>query len=222
MPDYNFWNERWEKSEIGFNLAVPHRDLVRFIDKLKGHKKVFVPLCGKSIDMIYLREHGLSILGVEFSEIAVLQFLNENKLKFNKTHLNDFILYQGEGFSIYQGDIFKMRTADLKGVTACYDRASMVAFNKEERKKYAQFLCERALDLEMILSPLLDYGDIAEVGPPYSVTEIELNELYGKTFALEKLKSSDVEIRESLKSRGAPYEREVTWYFKKLSKAVQS
>lgn len=215
MPDYKFWNERWETSQIGFHQSAPHKSLMKYSHLLEDHQNIFVPLCGKSLDMIFLREQGHHIIGVEFSEIAVLEFIKENNLSMNKKVLSHFNLYQGEGFSIYQGDLFNLSSVELKGVSAIYDRASMVAFNFPERLRYSQFLIQQAVDLKVILSPLLDYGDLAEIQPPFSVTEKELLALYGESFQLEELNREEVPLRETLKARGAAYEREVTWLFTK-------
>lgn len=215
MPDYKFWNARWETSQIGFHQSAPHKSLMKYSNVFKGHQNIFVPLCGKSLDMIFLREQGHEVIGVEFSEIAVLDFIKENNLSMTKKVLSHFNLYQGEGLTIYQGDLFNLSSVELKGVSAIYDRASMVAFSFSERLRYSQFLIQQATDLEIILSPLLDYGDLAEGQPPFSVTEKELLALYGESFKLEELSREEVPARDTLKARGAAYEREVTWLFSK-------
>ena len=215
MPDYKFWNERWLSNQIGFHMNDPHPSLVKFIGFLSAHKKVFVPLCGKSPDMIFLRKQGFEVIGSEFSEGAIKDFIKENNLKMEKKEIGEFIFYQGEGFKIYQGDLFKLSKVHLEGVTCCYDRASMVAFNYEERVRYSHFLINEGIDIKFILAPLLDYGDIQDAGPPFSVTEAELNLLYGKYFELNILNSSEYPLRENFKSKGALYEKEVTWIFKR-------
>jgi len=213
MPDFKFWNERWLSNQIGFHMINPHSSLVEFIDLFSGHRKVFVPLCGKSPDLIFLRNHGLEVIGIEFSEIAIKDFIKENNLNMKKNENAEMNFYEGEGVKIFQGDIFKLSSKDLSGITCCYDRASMVAFNEEERIRYADLLINKAQDLKLILAPLFDYGDILDAGPPYSVTLQELNILYGKNFELLQLKTSDLSLKESKKSLGATYEREVTWKF---------
>src|SRR3546814_12861307 len=42
--------------------------------------RVFVPLCGKSLDMAWLAARGHRVLGVELSPLAVGQFFDENGL----------------------------------------------------------------------------------------------------------------------------------------------
>lgn len=211
MSNEVFWKEKWEKKSIGFHLDNPHKCLVEFIDLFSNHKKVLVPLCGKSKDMIFLRQAGLEIIGVEFSELAVQDFIKENNLEMEKISLDDFNLYQCKGFKIYQGDLFKLPKKYLDNITCCYDRASMVALDIDERIKYSQFLINLASDVNLIFTQLLDYGDIGNAGPPFSVVETELTKLYGEKFNLEELKSCEVPLRDTLKSKGAISEKEITW-----------
>ena len=219
MPDYNYWNNRWKNKQIAFHDGVPHKSIVEFVHLLtldnSQSKKILVPLCGKSIDMIFLLSQGFQVVGIEFSEIAVLDFFKEHNISYQKKVLDHFTLFEAEHIKIYQGDFFKLTEKEIGDIAFCYDRASMVAFDQNERKLYAQSLIKYATDLKLILSPLLDYGDLQNLGPPYSVTANELNEFYGNAFELTILKSNEVAIRESFKKAGAPHEKEVTWLFKR-------
>ena len=212
MPNYNFWNERWLNNQIGFHQSAVHESLVEFIDCFKGHKKVLVPLCGKSLDMLFLREHGLHVYGVEFSEVAIIDFIEENNLKMSQRRVGEFTVYSGENIDIYQGDFFLLPSSFFSEITACYDRASMVAFNRDERIKYAHVLCELALDLKTLLAPIFNCGEV-ETGPPYSVVEQEIRDLYGNFFELTKLKTKSFPLRDALKERGAMFEEEINWFF---------
>lgn len=210
MPDYNFWNERWINNQIGFHQPKPHSSLVEFISLMKPYKKVLVPLCGKSLDMLYLRDHDHDVIGVEFSELAILDFIKENNLEMKKRKTSDFVIYECAGLKIYQGDFFKLTDDDLRGVTACYDRASMVAFNSNERILYAKKLIDCASDLTFILAPIFNCGNVPG-GPPFSVVESEVKDLYGSDFELKILKEKEFPLREVLKERGATFEKEITW-----------
>ena len=42
---------------------------------------VLVPLCGKSLDMIWLAQQGHRVIGVELSDVAVESFFSENGLE---------------------------------------------------------------------------------------------------------------------------------------------
>jgi thiopurine S-methyltransferase len=78
-----FWLERWEKKEIGFHKTEVNPSLLLVKDHFNIQKKqtVFVPLCGKSVDMLWFVEQGLQVIGVELSPIGVEEFVKENKIK---------------------------------------------------------------------------------------------------------------------------------------------
>src|SRR5574340_1674544 len=75
-----FWLERWERSEIGFHQGEINPYLLRYWKELHPAcaGEVFVPLCGKSLDMVWLRQQGCKVLGVELSPIAVEDFFRED------------------------------------------------------------------------------------------------------------------------------------------------
>ncbi len=81
--DAEFWKQRWENNQTGFHLDEVNPFLPRFWSQLhlpeKG--KVFVPLCGKSLDLLWLREQGHDVCGVELSPLAVQQFFAEQGLQ---------------------------------------------------------------------------------------------------------------------------------------------
>ena len=80
--EIDYWLERWRQKEIGFHQSDINPYLCQYwkeLDLSKG-SKVFVPLCGKSQDILWLYEQGHNVLGVELSELAVEDFFKENKL----------------------------------------------------------------------------------------------------------------------------------------------
>src|SRR5512138_1105185 len=72
----DFWLERWERGETGFHQDEINPYLLQHWPELHVAPggEVFVPLCGKSLDMVWLRERGYFVLGVELSPIAVQDF----------------------------------------------------------------------------------------------------------------------------------------------------
>ena len=73
------WLKRWENNQIGWHAEQINRHLIEYLSELNLAKKdkIFVPLCGKSLDMIYLLNQGLSIVAVEMSDLAI-EMLNED------------------------------------------------------------------------------------------------------------------------------------------------
>ena len=75
-----FWLERWERQEIGFHQSEINPYLCQYWNEVHAAREseVFVPLCGKSRDMLWLRKQGHTVLGVELSAIAAQAFFKEN------------------------------------------------------------------------------------------------------------------------------------------------
>ena len=65
--DADFWHSKWTKNEIGFHLAETNAHLKNWFPSLKlaPGSRIFVPLCGKSVDMWWLSEQGMEVVGVE-------------------------------------------------------------------------------------------------------------------------------------------------------------
>ena len=92
------WLARWHDNKIGWHADAVNRSLVDYIEllELALGASVFVPLCGKSIDMIYLSEMGYSVIGVELSSVAVEHFFTDNGLQYSVSKIDGFSLYQSE------------------------------------------------------------------------------------------------------------------------------
>ena len=84
------WLSRWENNNIGWHADEVNLQLIERLSELNlvTGDKVFIPLCGKSNDMIYLLGRGFSVVGVEMSKIAVEQFFLENNLSYKEAEKN--------------------------------------------------------------------------------------------------------------------------------------
>ena len=86
------WIQRWKDGSTGWHQDQVNSKLIEFIDwlNLKAGDSVFVPLCGKSHDMVYFLEQGYKIIGVELSALAVEQFFHENNLDYSVSQTRYF------------------------------------------------------------------------------------------------------------------------------------
>ncbi len=53
---HDFWHEKWRSGKLGFHQEKVNSRLVRYwqLLDLNDGDPVFVPLCGKSLDMLWL------------------------------------------------------------------------------------------------------------------------------------------------------------------------
>ena len=63
-PD--FWHQKWQSNEIGFHKAEANPLLVEHFSALglDAGARVFVPLCGKTLDIRWLLAQGLSLIHI--------------------------------------------------------------------------------------------------------------------------------------------------------------
>ena len=191
----NFWLERWQKQEIGFHQAEINQYLKRFWSEIKTRhpdSQVFVPLCGKSSDMLWLNQQGHKVLGIEFSEMAVNDFFTENQLSFQRKTLRDFEQFKTPDLSLMCGDFFQLNADMLKHCHLVYDRASLVALPKPLRQDYANKMHEILPDDTVMLLISMEYPQDEMNGPPFSVSEEEVYKLYNRQFTIEKLGEYDI------------------------------
>jgi len=187
------WIQRWQAGKIGWHRTQVNSKLVEFITclKLKQGDTVFVPLCGKSYDMVYLLEQGFKVIGVELSSLAIEQFFDENNLAFTINQTDQFTLYQGDNITLYCGDYFALDKSVLKSVSAVYDRAALIALAVDLREKYAQHLYSIISNDCRVLLLTLNYPQSQISGPPFAVDEDEVVSLFSKGFECQQLQCFD-------------------------------
>ncbi len=174
MKDPEFWHNKWAANQIGFHLEDVNPLLINYwpATNPQMNDKVFVPLCGKSEDLIWLACKHEDVQGVELSNIAVRSFFAEHfytpmVMPIGGQHE----LFQFDELSIYVGDYF---TAPIKPVDIVYDRAALVALPEEMRDEYVARLKSLLNPGGRILLISLDYAQEEMAGPPFSVPEQEI------------------------------------------------
>lgn len=191
--DLDFWHERWERGEIGFHQADCNHLMQRFVSRLKmppgGH--VLVPLCGKSLDMLWLRDQGYRVTGIEISSLAVTDFFIENGLSRTTEVRDSLTLYTGKNIQIWCGDFFTIDLSDMPQVDGVYDRASLVALPETMREAYVHRLSSLMPAGTRSLLLTLDYPPEEMRGPPFPVNRQEVEQRFAPGFRVEHIFQTD-------------------------------
>lgn len=203
--DVDHWLERWKDNRIGFHQADINTHLQRFWPRVvsvplsAAPSLVFVPLCGKSLDMIWLRDQGHDVLGIELSPIAVEDFFRENDLTPTITELSrpddchaPMRRFEAEGITVLEGDIFDLTAEDLAGVTQVFDRASLVALPLEMRARYVTHMQDILPPAIPTLLVTMEYDQSQMAGPPFAVHEEEVRTLYGARQQIRLVHTQDL------------------------------
>jgi thiopurine S-methyltransferase len=218
-----FWQSGWDRGRIGFHRSAVNPHLERFWPLLNvaPGAKVLVPLCGKSLDMLWLRDRGYRVVGVEIVRRAVEAFFTENGLAATTRPSGAFVLWAAEGIEIYEGDFFDLGAAEVAGVGAVYDRASLIALPPDLRRDYAARLRAVVPEKTNMLLITLDYPRGQMDGPPFAVSEEEVRALYGDSYEIAKLCSEDgLAANPQLRERGLNRLTETVYLLRARSNAA--
>jgi len=201
-----FWIERWQQQQIGFHQSEINQYLQEYWQEVRQpypESRVFVPLCGKSLDMLWLTQQGHDVIGIELSQIAIDDFIAENQLELATHHHPSMVEHRGEDLSLICGDFFDLEKDQLQDCHLVFDRASLIALPPEMRPSYAAHLTDiLPADVEMLLITLA-YNEDEMNGPPFSVEDSEVQQLFAKQFSIKKIAQYDI-LKENPKfqSRG--------------------
>jgi len=204
----NFWHERWQAGKIGFHQDEINPYLMQFwpCTQATPTQTVLVPLCGKSQDMLWLQAQAHAVMGVELSPQAVKDFFKENQLPAEHDKVMGFDRSRSDSIQILCGNFFDLKnTPELLSneISLVYDRASLIALPPSMRQKYAQHMTQLLSSGARILLLALEYPPEQMDGPPFSVHEQEIQQLYAEYFDIEKLGAEDtLGKNEKFKERG--------------------
>ncbi|MBF6616868.1 MAG: thiopurine S-methyltransferase [Candidimonas sp.] len=180
--DADFWLERWRDGRTHFhqNRITPLLQKYWPTLALPADAKVFVPLCGKSLDMLWIAEQGHYVLGSELSQLAVEQFFDENKLRPTTHDSAAGRHYTAGNIEIICGDIFDLDAATLAGCMGAYDRAALVALPQDMRQRYVDHVYAQLAPKYRGLLLTLDYEQEQMDGPPFAVGDAQVQSLYAQ------------------------------------------
>ncbi len=186
-----FWLERWHKNEIGWHQSDVNPWLAQFWHQLDvpAERGVFVPLCGKSLDMRWLHQEGHPVVGVELSETAIRAYFDEAGERYRMERHQFFVTYRGISATIYCGDFMDLTAHDLKGVGGVFDRGALVALPPRMRSYYADHLLRILPERTRILLVTLEYDQHLAAGPPHAVLPEEVEALFGSRCTIARLAS---------------------------------
>jgi len=184
-----FWHKMWASGVVGFHQSEINEFLHTHWQtlNLNGNEAVLVPLCGKSLDMLWLQQQGHEVLGVELSQQALDEFLNENDIQAEPVKHDHFCGYELAAMTLLCGDFFKLSTEDCKEIKAVYDRAAIVALPPEMRQRYVQHLQAILPAGCKLLMVTMEYDQSKISGPPFSVTQAEIESLFSGFTEVQKV-----------------------------------
>jgi len=193
---HEFWQQRWQDGRIGFHLSVVNPWLIKYLPEfdLPANSKIFVPLCGKSLDLLYLVEKGFAPTGVEIAKQAVEEFFAHEKIQPKAESIENFVKYTHDSLTILHGDFFEL-TPNLLGKTDfVFDRASLIAMPGDMREEYVEKMFHIIGNCKQMLLVTMEYPQDVMDGPPFSVSSNKVKKSYADKFKIELLDEKDLTI----------------------------
>lgn len=191
-PD--FWHDRWQNRQIGFHqenvspMLADHWEAAR----VAQGARVFVPLAGKSLDMVWLAERGHTVLGVELSPIAVHEFFASQGMVPEIRESGYGRHFSAGPYELIEGDAFALDAAALSTCAGVYDRAALIALPPDLRARYLHDLYAALPAGCRGLLVTLEYPQAQKDGPPFSVGEDEVHAGLGRGWHVEALERRDI------------------------------
>ena len=215
--EHQFWHNKWEQKQIGFHL--PHTQpllekywLQQVTKNGSDNTTVLVPLCGKSIDLLWLRQQKFNVQGVELSPIAASEFFSEQQLTPKITTDKDFTHYSIDQLEIMVGDFFKL--PETNTYPLIYDRAALIALPQKIQQNYVDKLYQITTTGSKVLLITLDYDTQNDTinGPPFSISPQQVEQLFADNWLVKQLERADVlHLEGKFRKKGAQWVNETAW-----------
>lgn len=208
-----FWHSRWAENRIGFHLNDTNPALTEHWHAVKATRddRVLVPMCGKSVDLIWLAQRHNNVIGIELSDIAVKAFFAEQLYTPMVSGVGAETVYEFDEITIHCGDFFSAR---VEPVDVVYDRAALIAMPQNMRQMYAERLLALLKESGRILLVTLDYPQEQLDGPPFSVSKEEVENLF-KDCRVIQLARNDADESHPRRQRGLTRFAEEIWLIEK-------
>lgn len=196
--DNQRWLQAWRDSAIqGFHQKHTNPLLMRFWNALDlpPGSRIFVPLCGKSLDLLWLADQGFEVIGIEISPLAVKAFFHENQLPARRQRQGRLNLWHSGPISIYCGDIFSLQSEQLGHIDAVYDRAALTAMPELLRERYAEHLQSLLPAAAPLLLLTIEDSEAASPGSQTDGIDHEISQLFSAGYAIELTHSESLNDR---------------------------
>ena len=189
----SFWLQTWEENSIAFHKSEANPLLVKHFEALSlaEGSRLFLPLCGKTLDITWLLSRGYRVAGAELSEIAIAQLFARLEIDPKISTVGNVDHYRAENIDIFGGDIFDLSSEILGSVDAIYDRAALVALPREMRDRYTAHITKITHSAPQLLI-CFEYDQSQMSGPPFSISDEEVRQHYEDSYDLSLLSRTDV------------------------------
>lgn len=170
MLNAEYWNNRYNDSQTGWDIGEPSRPLVEYINQLEDKSvKVLFPGAGHAYDAEYMFNLGFkNVFVADYAQTAAENFLKR------VPH------FPKEQFIV--GDFFEIE----KSFDLVMEQTFFCAINPDLRDAYAKHMA-KILQPKGKLAGVLFKFPLTEKGPPYGGSEEEYKNRFSNHFRIQTL-----------------------------------
>ena len=177
-----FWQQRWQEGRIGFHQSDVNPELIKHFSTLvlPIGSRVLVPLCGKSVEsavQAFFIEQNITPTITEFTSAA-----DGSTLKRYQGQL------AGQTITLWVADIFALSPTAIGDIDAVYDRAALIALPETMRADYSTQIIKLSNNAPQLLTTL-NYDQSKKDGPPFSISQEQLQQYYDTNYEIIELES---------------------------------
>jgi methyl halide transferase len=168
--DDNFWSERYEHHQTGWDIGFASGPLVHYIDQLtQKDARILIPGCGNAYEADYLLQNGfthITLLDISHTLVA---------------HLNEH--FKGKPIDIIHTDFF-----DHSGeYDLILEQTFFCALDPLLREAYAQKMLQLLAPAGTLAGVLFNRAFTG--GPPFGGSSDEYQQLFSKYFHIKTLET---------------------------------
>ena len=190
----SFWHQKWEANDTPFHGSEANALLVKYFNALSlaESSRVFIPLCGKTLDILWLLSNGYRVAGAELSKLAIEQLFAALGVEPIITTLGAIERYSAGKHRTSLSAISSISSQTTLGpVDAIYDPAALVALPETMRNRYTAHLSEITDNAPQLLI-CYEYDQSVLDGPPFSISNEEVHHHYRERYTLTAMASTEV------------------------------
>ena len=204
-PD--FWNYQYKEGKDEWTSTKVDGTLMKNFERLGETTKlnILLPMCGKTGLLLSLADKGHNVVGIEWAELAIVQFFEKHGLAYVKREDKNVTVYSAKNnkITLYCCDILLFnRLAGSFDLVIDHGSIGCVECKQEKRAYYASIVTSLLKPGGRIIFSFFDYIHSEHPSIPYAVTEDEVRLMYNKDSFKHLTLLQDIGVKEAMEFVG--------------------
>ncbi|XP_064403795.1 thiopurine S-methyltransferase-like [Halichondria panicea] len=219
----NFWNYQYKEGKDEWTSTTVDGTILKNFEHLHEASKlnILLPMCGKTGLLLSLADKGHKVVGIEWAELAIVQFFEEHGLAYVKKEDKDVTVYSAKNkdITLYCCDILLFnRLAGSFDLVIDHGSIGCVECKQEKRSSYAKIITSFLKPGGRIIFSFFDYIHSEHPSIPYAVTEDEVRLMYSEDSFKPLTLLQEIDVKEAMELFSVKEEDDVHFPLWELSR----